>query len=116
VTERFYSGQRDGKVMFRDGVGGAPKRPLVPRDVLFRQGERGFMRPSDGTGQSQIALTLLADALGDEARALEIHEQFNRRVVALFPERWTITRTRVLSYLAIIEFEQQMGTTIDRPQ
>jgi hypothetical protein len=116
VTERFYSGQRDGQVVVRDGVGGGLKRPLVPRDVLFRQGERGFVRPSVGTGQSQIALTLLTDALGDEARALERHEQFSRRVVALFPERWTITRTRILNYLAIIEFEQQSSTTIDRPQ
>jgi hypothetical protein len=55
-------------------------------------------------------MALLADALGNEARALETHEVFSRRVVALFPERWTISRSRVLSYLSLIEFERRMST------
>ena len=44
--------------------------------------------------------------LGDEARAIEIHKYFSRRVVALFPERWTITRSRVRSYVDLIEREK----------
>jgi hypothetical protein len=43
----------------------------------------GFAGP--GSGRAEIALTLLADALGDEARAMAMHETFSRRVVALFP-------------------------------
>jgi hypothetical protein len=42
-----------------------------------------------------------------------MHETFSRRVVALFPERWTISRTRVISYLSLIEFERRTGTTSD---
>jgi hypothetical protein len=53
----------------------------------------GFARAGDASGRAQIALTLLADALGDEVRAMAMHETFSRRVVALFPERWTISRT-----------------------
>jgi hypothetical protein len=103
LTERFYSGQRDGQVTFRDGIGGGKKHPLEPRFVLLKQELQKTTRPNDG---SKLALTLLADALGDEARAIEIHKYFSRRVVALFPERWTITRSRVRSYVDLIEREK----------
>jgi hypothetical protein len=111
LTERFYSGQRDGQVTVRDGIGGAKKRPLEPRFVLLKHEEKGFARPRDGSGSAQIALTLLADALGDEAYAIETHEYFSRRVVALFPERWTISRSRVLAYVNMIELEKRANPT-----
>jgi hypothetical protein len=111
LTERFYSGQRDGQVTVRDGIGGAKKRPLEPRFVQPKHGEKGFARPGDGSGSTQIALTLLADALGDEASAIATHEYFSRRVVALFPERWTISRSRVLAYVNLIELEKRANPT-----
>jgi hypothetical protein len=114
LTERFYSGRRGGTVTIRDGIGAANKRPLPPHAVLFKHGEMGLTRIGDGSGRAEIALTLLTDALGNEARALAMHEAFSRRVVALFPERWTISRTRVLSYLSLIEFERRTGTLSDR--
>ncbi len=100
LTERFYSGQQDGQVTVRDGIDGAKKRPLEPRFVLLKRG-------AVGSGQAHIALKLLADALGDEARAIATHEHFSRRVVARFPERWTITRSRVLAYVEMFEFEKR---------
>ena len=108
MSERFYSG-RHGQVTVRDGIGGAKKRPLEPRVVLFKHGKDKFARPSDSSGRAQIAFTLLADALGDEARAIEAHEYFSRRVVTLFPERWTITRSRVLAYVDMFELEKRAG-------
>jgi hypothetical protein len=42
VLERFYSGQRNGPVTVREGAGGVKKRPLEPRSVLFKQGEKGI--------------------------------------------------------------------------
>jgi hypothetical protein len=30
---------------------------------------------------------LLADALGNDARALQLHQRFNHRVVTMLPER-----------------------------
>jgi hypothetical protein len=100
-------------VTVRDGIGAASKRPLPPHAVLFKHGEKGSTRIGDGSGSAEIALALLADALGNEARAMAMHETFSRRVVALFPERWTISRTRVISYLSLIEFERRTGTTSD---
>jgi hypothetical protein len=95
VTERFYSGEGNGRVFVRDGLSGGKKTLPEPRSVLSRYGEKG--RGGAGSNREGIAMALLADALGNEARALETHEVFSRRVVALFPERWTISRSRVLS-------------------
>ena len=107
MPERFYSGRRDGQVTVRDGIRGATKRPLEPRSVLFKRGEKGFASPGDTS--AQIALTILADALGDEASAIKTHEYFSRRVVAQFPDRWTISRSRVLAYVNLIEYEKCAG-------
>jgi hypothetical protein len=108
VLERFYSGQRNGPVTVREGAGGVNKRPLEPRSILFKQGEKGIAG-GHGSECSQIALTILEDALGDQASAKATHEYFGRRVVAQFPERWTITRTRVLAYVNMIEHEKLAG-------
>jgi hypothetical protein len=40
---------------------------------------------------------------------METHEYFSRRVVALFPERWTISSSRVLAYVDMIEHEKRTG-------
>ena len=107
MTERFYAGQQDGRMTVRDGIGRAEKHPLGLRSVLFKRGTQQIATPSDGSGHAQIAFTLLADALGDEARAIEAHEYFIRRVVALFPERWTITRSRIVAYINMMEAEKR---------
>jgi hypothetical protein len=109
MPERFYSGQRDGQVTVREGIGGANKRPLEPRSVLFKHGEKGFPRLSDHSGRAHIALAILVDAVGDEAYAIEAHEYFSRRVLARFPDRWTITRSRVLAYVNMLEHEKRAG-------
>jgi hypothetical protein len=109
LTERFYSGRPDGQVTVRDGVAGAAKRPLEPRSVLFKHREKGFARTGHGAECAHIALAILADALGDEAYAMRTYEYFSRRVVAQFPERWTITRSRVLAYVNMIESEKSAG-------
>ena len=75
---------------------------------MFKQGEKGIAG-GHGSEYSQIALTILEDALGDQASALKTHEYFSRRVGAQFPERWTISRSRVLAYVNMIEHEQRAG-------
>jgi len=61
---------------------------------------------SNGFSPAQLALALLADALGDDERAQRFHQDFNRRAVSLFPDRWTITRSRILAYVNVIELTQ----------
>ena len=43
--------------------------------------------------------------LGDDSRALWLHHAFNSRVVAIFSDRWTITRSRILAYVNMIEHQ-----------
>ena len=104
LTERFYFGQRDGQVTVRESNDDA-KRPLPPRSVPLKQG-------ADASERARIALALLADALGDEARAIATYEHFSRRVVARFPERWTITRSRVLAHVKMIEHEKRADLAV----
>jgi len=94
VVERFYSGEPGGQVTVRDDftiTDGKPKRSLDHQP-------------------DQLALALLADALGDDDRALQFHQDFNRRVVSIFPARWTITRSRIIAYVNMIELKQLTET------
>ncbi len=62
---------------------------------------------SGSAAAHQLALALLADALQDDARAVQLHHDFCSRVVAILPERWTMTRTRILAYAAHIEAKRR---------
>lgn len=99
-SERFYSGEAGGQVVVHEG---AKKRPLDPRFDLRRHSPAGFGGGYAGSGPSQLGLALLADALDDDARALQLYLRFSCRVVAIFPQRWTITRSRILAHVDLIE-------------
>ncbi len=103
LTERFYSRGTNGQVTVREGCERASSRPLQPRLDLRNQTTVGLASFGEGFRPAHLAVALLADALGDDARAIRTHEHFSRRVVTLFPERWTITRSRILAYVAMIE-------------
>jgi len=100
MAEIFYSGQRDGQVSVREGTN---KHPLDPRFDLRKYSPPGFAWGEGPTVSPQLSLALLADALRDDARALQLHHRFNRRVVTLLPARWTLTRSRILDYAEMIE-------------
>lgn len=100
MAEIIYSGEQSGRVTVRQGE---TKRPLDPRFDLHKHSPDGFAWDKGDAGPAQLALALLADALQNDARALQLHHRFNRRVVAILPKRWTITRSRVLAYVNMIE-------------
>ena len=103
MAERFYCGKSPRQVIFREG---SEKKPLDPRFDLHKHSSTGFEWGTGNSGSAQqLALALLADALRNDARALDVHLDFSRRVIPLFPERWTITRSRVLAYVDRIEAE-----------
>ena len=100
MAEVFYSGEQTGRVTVRQGE---TKRALDPRFDLHKHSPSGFAWGEGDAGPAQLALALLADALQSDARALQLHHRFSRRVVSIFPERWTITRSRVLAHANMIE-------------
>ena len=86
---RYYRGDADGAVHVegRDGTDGVP---LNPRFDLRNHSPTGFNWGYAGSGPAQLALALVADALGNDNLALSLHQRFKSRFVARLPtgEAW----------------------------
>lgn len=84
---KTYEGGRglDGAVVTVDG------RPLNPRFDLKRYSPAGFEWTYEGDGPRQLALALLADHLGDDAKAQALTETFMREVVSVLDNTWDLT-------------------------
>jgi len=106
-VERFYSGEATGhQVSVREG---GERFPLALRADLRQHSSAFAWGLSVDPGCAQLALALLADALGDDARAMRLQEAFRLRLVELLPERWTMTRSRILAHVKLLEY--QMGAS-----
>ncbi|MBI1188278.1 MAG: hypothetical protein GC206_13270 [Alphaproteobacteria bacterium] len=81
---------------------------LAPRFELANHSPGGFEWGYLGSGPSQLALALLADALRDDARALALYQDFKRAFVALLDpsEAWTITDAAIVARCHEIEMER----------
>lgn len=76
-------------------------RPLAPRYDLRLYTQDGFSWGQDGPGAAQMALAIMADAVG-EPDALAAHQEFKRRVVAKAWEQgkpWRITQREVVAFI-----------------
>jgi len=84
---KVYEGGRSlaGAVVTVDG------RPLPMRHDLRMLSRAGFEWTYEGTGPAQLALALLADHWGDDARALRHYDAFMRGVVAELDNAWRLT-------------------------
>jgi hypothetical protein len=84
---KVYEGGRslDGAVVTVDG------KPLNPRFDLKRYSSMGFEWTYEGDGPRQLALALLADHLGDDAKALAMTESFMTMVVSVLDNAWRLT-------------------------
>ena len=93
---KIYAGGRSlaGAVVTVDG------RPLDPRYDLKRLSPTGFEWTYEGAGPAQLALALLADHLGDDARALALYDRFMRAVVAELDNSWELTSAEIDAALA----------------
>jgi len=88
---KLYEGGRSlaGAVVTVDGA------PLNPRFDVKRFSPAGFEWTYEGDGPRQLALALLADHLGDPARALVLTEAFMREVVAVLDNAWQLTSEEI---------------------
>ena len=84
---KLYVGDRtiDGILVTVDG------EPLDPRTDIEQYTDLGFEWTYEGPEPRQLALAILADHLGDDARARELSEAFMRDVVANFDNTWEMT-------------------------
>jgi Family of unknown function (DUF6166) len=86
---------------------GQKSEPLPLRLDLFNHSPTGFSWGYGGSGPAQLAVALLADALGDDDRAIRLHQCFKFKVVACWPEgeRWWITAEQIAAVIEVIEQE-----------
>jgi Family of unknown function (DUF6166) len=96
----MYSGRKEGVVVRENGA----TRPL---DLGLDAGEQGSVSwgPESPMGK-RLAQALLKDALDNETRAAELAEVFNARVISILPERWSMTRERIVSYADVMSREK----------
>ena len=84
---KAYEGKRtiDGLVVTVDG------RPLSEHYEVKRFTTFGFEWTYEGESPRQLALAILADYLGDSAKAIQLSEPFMKAVVANLDNDWVLT-------------------------
>ncbi len=83
---------------------GEEPRPLAPRHDLRNASPTGFAWGYGGSGPCQLAIALLAHALADDERAIQLHQQFKWQVVAgLKGGDWELTREQILDWVRDLE-------------
>jgi hypothetical protein len=100
VVERFYSGTTDGDVTAREG--GTSYR-LPARLDLRKHSPAAFAWGCGSAPAQQLALALLADALGDDRRAIALYQDFKFRCIAQLPSCWIMSRSRIMAYVDELE-------------
>ncbi len=74
---------------------------LDPRLDLANKSPTGFAWGYGGSGPSQLALAILADHTGDDARALRCFQDFKRAFIATAPEEgFTLTSAQIEAWVA----------------
>jgi hypothetical protein len=85
-------------------------RRLNPRLDLFNHSPTGFEWGYCGSGPAQLALAILADHLGDDEQALNLHQRFKWAVIAELPRRrWTLTGEDIDQVLAAIRDQEMVA-------
>lgn len=69
MGDRFYAVDRDGQISVREDT---TRRFLNPRSDLHREASEESFKHEGGWSE-QLALALLADALGNETRAIRLY-------------------------------------------
>jgi Family of unknown function (DUF6166) len=92
---KVYAGKRtmDGLVVTVDGN-------KLPEHYEVRQfTKRGFEWTYEGTSPQQLALAILVEHLGDDARAVALSEPYMKDVIANLDSEWRLTGDDVDAYL-----------------
>lgn len=75
------------------------KHPLALRLNLSNHSPTGFEWGYAGSGPAQLALAILADALGDDERAVRLHQRFKAAFVQNFDrESWMVKAADVRAW------------------
>lgn len=101
TTGRIYRGFADDKAARITVHDGDRQYPLSLRLDLINHSSTGFQWGYGGSGPAQTALAILADALGDDARALRLHQRFkDAKVACIQHHRWTLDQAEIIAWAA----------------
>lgn len=95
--------------------GGRVRRPRCTPSPLWldlaNKSPTGFEWGYGGSGPSQIALALCADAFDDEMAALTIYQNFKFRILGNLPRDapWTLTASEVRQHCRELEARSSVG-------
>lgn len=110
---KTYTGERtpDGlQVAVTDPAKPDEARLLNPRFDLRKHSPTGFEMGYSGSGPAQLALALCADALGDDARAQRVYQDFKFKVIGRIEgDRFELTDDQIKATVAKLEAERGRG-------
>ena len=101
---KTYEGRRTKEGTIVTVTHGDMSEPLPPRLDLWNHSPTGFEWSYGGSGPAQLSLALLADVLGDDEKAVELHQPFKWSVVAkLPPDGWQLTEEEINARASTLE-------------
>ena len=91
------------------------RRDLDLRLDLSNHSPTGFAWGYEGSGPAQLSLALLADALGDDERALRLYQPFKSAYIAGIPQdkEWALSASLVYSLARAICTSELLNVEID---
>lgn len=107
---KHYIGERTPEgcevdVIDKDAPGGG--YPLNPRFDLRNHSPDGYEFGYGGSGPAQLALALLADALGDDEKAQRLYQDFKFKVIGrLEGDRFELSQEDIVQTVARLEAER----------
>jgi hypothetical protein len=103
---KTYIGRREGYAV----IVTVNSRSLNPRLDLFNHSPTGFEWGYCGSGPAQLALAILADYLGEDESALNLHQRFKWSVIAELPRKaWTLTSSEIAEAIVRINAAEAEG-------
>lgn len=96
---KVYQGKRtiDGLVVTVDG------QPLPEHYEVKRFTRYGFEWTYEGDSPQQLALAILVDCLGDEAKAVRLSKPFMKAVVSNLDNDWRLTGAEIEAAVGELE-------------
>jgi hypothetical protein len=89
------------KLIDEQGLNEAAARDLPLRLDIRNHSPTGSAWGYGGSGPAQLALALLADALGDDTLAEQYYQEFKREVVAGLGVNWQTTAKQIREFVAL---------------
>lgn len=79
------------------------RTPLDPRLDLANHSPDGFQWGYAGSGPTQLALALVADATGDDELAKRTYQRFKFEIVVGMAPHWTMDAANIASFAKVLD-------------